>query len=769
MNTDNTEDRRYEQARTLLDEGRLAEAKRVYEEIISVPGDHLDAYLTLGAICSDLGEIGVAMAYTGKAIAADPGCMEAYLIKARLHYLQGGIVLSEEALGEVLRLVPDSREALSMLGSIYLQKGEYEKAEDACSRLVNSYPDDIIACEMLARINMQRGNTHAAIGNYEQVLRLKPDHFNAHYSLGIILLNQINNPTAAEPHIRKAIELNPANADAHVMLGFLLGQKGDYPESEMCNRMAIDLQPGHYGALTNLGHALKEQGRFDEALEFYTRACNVRPDQATSWEHLGAVYGVTMDYERAIDCYRKALRLKPDTARIAQALASLLRLTGKFSEAEFHCLTALSIEPEAAKHHVELGDIYLAMGSYDKAVSCYDHALALNVDNVSAVVGKVNILNFRKEYTQAMDSLKPLLSAGSIDPRVAIAYAHLSRHFDNYREAAGLIEKILEKGVSIVADRAELHFAIGRLYDDIGDYEKAFSHIKSGNDLRKSHFDPGSHHEFISALIRVYGAAALSDLPHAVNTSRRPIFIVGMTRSGTSLVEQILASHPMVHGAGELDEINQIAISLPALTPAQISYPYCVPELTQETVDTLAGSYLSMLDQLSGGKACVTDKMPTNYLHLGLIELLFPGARVIHCMRNPLDTCLSNYFRNFMGNLPFSYRLDHLGVYYREYARLMEHWRGTLRIPFLEIEYESLVANQERESRKLIEFCGLDWDESCLRFYESRRITRTASYDQVRQPIYNKSVGRWKHYRRHLEPLAAALGNDMTDEFPTVG
>jgi tetratricopeptide (TPR) repeat protein len=769
MNTDVIEDGRYQQARTLLDAGRLAEAKRVYEEIISVPGDHRDAYLTLGAICSDLGEIGVAMAYTEKAIATDPGCIEAYLIKARLHYLQGNMALSEQALGEVMQLEPDSHEALSMLGSICLQKGEFEKAEDACLRLVNSYFDDITAWEMLARINTQRGNAHAAIGNYEQVLRLKPDHLDAHYSLGLILLNQINNPAAAEPHIRKAIELNPAVADAHVLLGFLLGQKGDYPGSEMCNRKAIDLQPGHYGALTNLGHALKEQGRFDEALEYYTRACNVRPDQPTSWVHLGAVYGVTMDHDRAIDCYRKALELKPGAARIAQPLSTLLRLTGKFNEAKFHCLAALDIEPEAAKHHVELGDIYLAKGSYDEAVSCYDHALALDVNNVSALVGKVNILNFRKEYTQAMDTLMPLLLAGSGDARVALAYASLSRQFDHYREAAGLIEKILEKGVSNMADRADLHFAIGRLYDDLGEYEKAFSHFKSGNDLRRSHFDPGRHHEFISALIQVYGAAALADLPHAVNTSRRPIFIVGMPRSGTSLVEQILASHPMVHGAGELDEINQIAFSLPALTPAKIRYPYCVPELTQETVDTLAGSYLSMLDQLSGGKSCVTDKMPTNYLHLGLIELLFPGARVIHCMRNPLDTCLSNYFRNFIGNIPFSYRLDHLGAYYREYARLMEHWRSILRIPFLEIEYESLVVSPERQSRKLIEFCGLDWDESCLRFYETPRITRTASYDQVRQPIYNKSMGRWKHYRRHLGPLAAALGIDITGESQTVG
>jgi len=376
MNSDNmVADKRYAQARALLDDHRLAEAKRVYEDIVSAPGDHHDAYLKLGAICGDLGEAEEALAYTQKAIAADPGCVKAHLIKARLHYLQGSIALTEAALGEVIRLDPDSHEAWGLLGTIHLQNRQYEKAENACSQLVNRNPDDIDAWLMLARINTQRGNPRSAIGDYEQILRLKADHHDAHYYLGVLLLNQINNHSAAELHFRKAIELNPANVDAWVTLGFLLGQQGDYTESELCNRKAIDLQPGHYGALTNLGHALKEQGRFDEALEFYSRACNIRPNQAASWVNQGAVYGVMMDLDRAIGCYRKALKLKPNTAGIAQALASLLRMTGRFREAEHHCRTALGIEPGVARHHVELGDIFVAMGNYDEAVDCYNRLI----------------------------------------------------------------------------------------------------------------------------------------------------------------------------------------------------------------------------------------------------------------------------------------------------------------------------------------------------------------------------------------------------------
>jgi hypothetical protein len=235
------------------------------------------------------------------------------------------------------------------------------------------------------------------------------------------------------------------------------------------------------------------------------------------------------------------------------------------------------------------------------------------------------------------------------------------------------------------------------------------------------------------------------------------VFIVGMVRSGTSLVEQILSSHPDVHGAGELPDIIQITNGLQDFLGASAPYPECLSLLKQEHLDALAQHYLEHLKQISPDARRVVDKMPGNFMHLGLIEMLFPEARVIHCMRDPVDTCLSAYFQDFSRSHPYAYDLSNLGAFYRAYLKVMAHWRKILRLPLFELQYEDLIANQEQVSRALIEFCGLEWDDRCLQFHETQRFVGTASYDQVNRPLYKQSVARWKRYERHLGPLLAAL------------
>ncbi len=261
----------------------------------------------------------------------------------------------------------------------------------------------------------------------------------------------------------------------------------------------------------------------------------------------------------------------------------------------------------------------------------------------------------------------------------------------------------------------------------------------------------------IDRLIAAFTPERLQSLPRAQHDSKTPVFILGMPRSGTSLVEQILASHPQVHGAGELNNIMRLESGMPDLVGGGKRFPDGLNKLTQEHVDELASHYLEHLAELSPDALRVTDKMPNNFLHLGTIQLLFPDARIIHCMRDPLDTCLSCYFQNFFAQHPYTNDLGHLGAYYNGYERLMAHWKQTLDLPIFDIRYEDLVENQETKSREMIEFIGLEWDEACLKFHENKRIGRTASYDQVRQPIYKGSVARWRNYESHLEPLRKAL------------
>ncbi len=230
-----------------------------------------------------------------------------------------------------------------------------------------------------------------------------------------------------------------------------------------------------------------------------------------------------------------------------------------------------------------------------------------------------------------------------------------------------------------------------------------------------------------------------------------------MMRSGTTLAEQILASHPQIHGAGELDTLGRLAGSLPRRLATQIPYPECVAHLDAATARAVAADYLEVLKQHGGAAERVVDKMPLNFLGLGLIATLLPRARIVHCRRDPMDTCLSCFFRDFTTSFTFKYDLRDLGLYYREYERLMAHWRRVLPLPIFELQYEELTAAPEAVSRRLVAFCGLDWDERCLRFHETERPVRTASTAQVRQPMYQSAVGRWRRYEKHLGPLMAAL------------
>jgi hypothetical protein len=316
-------------------------------------------------------------------------------------------------------------------------------------------------------------------------------------------------------------------------------------------------------------------------------------------------------------------------------------------------------------------------------------------------------------------------------------------------------------------DAPRLHFGLGVRADRTGAHDEAFDHFNRANALRRrllqvagTAHDAEEHHAWIEQIITTCDAAYFRHVAGLGRRTERPVFIVGMPRSGTSLVEQILASHPDVFGAGELRDIDLLAKKLPARWGGREAYPVCLRNLDAATTSFLADKYLERLARLNGPAIRVTDKMPMNFLNLGLIAALFPRARVIHCVRDPLDVCLSCYFQDFVG-VNFSCDLGDLASYYRDYERLMAHWRSVLPLPLLEVVYEELVEDQEAVSRRLVSFCGLNWDDRCLAFHQNRRLVHTASLVQVRQPIYKGSVGRWRHYAAHLRPLLEALGRSV--------
>jgi hypothetical protein len=314
------------------------------------------------------------------------------------------------------------------------------------------------------------------------------------------------------------------------------------------------------------------------------------------------------------------------------------------------------------------------------------------------------------------------------------------------------------KGIS------DLSFALGNLYEKDGNHSMAFRYFNEANRVSPRTYSHEKHVNYINNIIRSTDKETLSQIPRARHTFREVVFIVGMPRSGTSLTEQILASHPGVFGAGELRYIGDIAASFSPPLSKGSHYPAVISDLSQSDVNTLAKRYINPVEALADKSRLITDKMPHNFLYLGLISILFPQAKVIHVTRTPLDNCLSLYFHGFNPMHSYTTDMELLGHYYKEYQRLMCHWQQVLEIPVLEVRYEDVVNDLEGSTKRLLDFCQLDWSDNCLNFYDNNRFVKTPSYDQVRKPIYSSSVNRWMNYKEFIAPLESALSLDQTQQ-----
>ena len=506
-------------------------------------------------------------------------------------------------------------------------------------------------------------------------------------------------------------------------MGGALLALGRHDEAERCCRRAALKAPRDLHAHNNLGIALLGMGRLDDAIASFGAAIEANVDFAEAHISLAnTIYkiGYSADAERE---YREALRCNPDNVNALAGLGATL---------------------------VDRSDA-------DGALAHYDDMLRRDPDSPTARAGKAWILEIMGDFDNCYDIVRPLIDAGSPDAAIAALFGRIARRYDRRDEAVGLIERMLADGDLNTVQRQALHFTLGKLYDADDAVDQAFTHFAAGNGQIRSGYQPGRCTDIVDRTIALYDAERIASMPRATNRSDLPVFIVGMPRSGTTLTEQIIASHGEVFGGGELEHIGAAARHQAGGLGKEGRLPECLAELGEADLDRIAGNHLVRLNALGGHAARVTDKMPYNFLHLGFISQLFPGARILHCVRDPLDTCLSNYMQNFRRVNLQSNDLGHLGAYYKDYRRLMDHWRAVLDLPIMDIVYEDLVADLEGKSRELIDFIGLEWDPECLQFHESGRVVNTASYDQVRQPIYNRSVERWRHYDHHLGPLKDAL------------
>jgi tetratricopeptide (TPR) repeat protein len=547
------------------------------------------------------------------------------------------------------------------------------------------------------------------------------------------------------------------DAEVLLALGVADGMLGNFSASERNLRKAVAIAPRQADAHYNLGKALQAQGKLDLALESYNAACRLQPGTAGFHNNLGNVLKDLGRYQEALAHISRAIEIEPATANYHYNLGHVLSRLGLRERAVAAYERALSLHPGFTNALVSLGNAHLSLDHLDDAVAAYTQALRVHPGNPGALAGKAEVLNRQGCFAEAGALLEPLLADHDIDAGVAATFTHLAIHIGRETDALNLVERLLTNPKLSDADRSRLHFALGFLHDRNRRYDQAFANYQQANNMRRSEFDAHAHMEHIDSIIETFSAEFITGAGHARNECELPVFIVGMPRSGTTLVEHILSTHPQVHGAGELDLINCIADTLPGRIATSGDPAHAVHGLTPELAESLATEYIDRLAAYAPTARRITDKMPANFMHLGLIDLLLPSARIIHCIRDPLDTCLSCYFQNFAGAHPYSNDLSSLAVYYRGYEKLMAHWRTVLRIPMLDVRYEDLVLDPDSTIPLLIDFCGLEWDDACLNFHRNQRTVATASYDQVRRPVYNTSIGRWRHYENNIGVLRDAI------------
>jgi tetratricopeptide (TPR) repeat protein len=614
---------------------------------------------------------------------------------------------------------------------------------------------------------LKAGRIQEAEAACREILRSEPNHVDCLLLLGGIAIHDGRLAEALEL-IGKADGLRPGFAPAQFALGNALRRLGRNEDAAAAYRKAARLAPGLAAAHYALGNTLRELGQPEEAAAAYRSAIAAAPTHAEAYNNLGAALLDLGQPEAALEACRQAAALAAQDPGVQFNLGKALRALGRLDEAALAYGQALSLNPAYAEAHINLGNVLFDLDRMEAAAAAYRWAASLRPDDAEARLNLAEALQVLGETAAALGAARDALALDPGSPRGWLILSNLKTFKEGDLDLARM-EALLAAQPPDRRGRAariDLGFALGKAWTDAGDPDRAFAHLADANRLKRESlaYDVRTDVDWMGRIADAAWPRLLERFDGAGAPSELPIFIVGMPRSGTSLVEQILASHPLIHGAGELKALEAVICEAAGETDVSHAYPRLLSELTADRLQALGDAYVRRVAHLAADKPRLTDKMPANFAFAGLIALMLPKARIIHCRRDPVDVCFSCYSRKFASGQEFSYDLRDLGRYYRAYEALMARWRAVLvKGDFLEVSYEALVGDPEREARRLIAFCGLAWDEACLRFYETRRAVRTASVNQVRQPIYTASVERWRPFERHLKPLIATLNGAETE------
>lgn len=639
-------------------------------------------------------------------------------------------------------------------GARHHEAGRFREAEQLYRRVLQRDPDNAEALNLLGVLAAQAGHPRDAKDLMAKAVAIDASNPEFHYNLALVHQGTGDNDEAIT-YYRRAVELRPEYGDAWLNLGGMLLNQGDAAEAERCSRHAVRLEPANPVAHHNLGAALLVRQIHQEAEHCFREALRLRPDYAEALNGLGMAQSGQGLLRDAMANFHRALALKPDYADAHTGLGAALFEQDRLEEAEAEVRKALAAKPDLVPARLTLATIKGEQQSFEEALELYDEVLRGRPGLAAALAGKAGILDRQGRRDEAAKIVLPFADSGNLPHAMISVYGKLMRDAGQQALAIELLEGIERSGAATANSQRALHFALGDLFDDLGSYDRAFDHYTAGNALRPTDYRPDSLEARTDRIIDYFSAERLADLPRASERtgvpSDLPVFIVGTPHAGTRPVEQVLSRHPRVHAAGELRDLPRLAEDL------GLGFHETDPQAGEampdgDRLNAAAESYLQSLGTRAGGARRATDSLPYNFERLGLISLLFPRARIVHCRRDPLDSCLSCFFENYPRGNAQTFDLRHLGRFHRQYERLMAHWRETLNLPLFELSYESFVEDPEATCRDLLAFLELDWDPACLGGVDS------GGDDRAGVPVPQGSVGRWRTYESHLGPLKEALG-----------
>jgi len=637
-----------------------------------------------------------------------------------------------------------------------VNRGEYGHAEGLCRALLQKHPDDVNVVGLRGAVLIKLNRLAEAESALKDAIRLAPTFAKPYEDLGHVLL-QLRRPQEAVEVLRNAVRLDPTLEQGWLKLGKALAMLGAGKEADAAFEKAFALNPERRDLALAAEH--HKEGRVEEAERIYRRILRTNPNNVDALRMLGRLAAGARRHTDAEHLFRRALRLAPGFTGVMQDLARLLKEQSRFEEAIELLEKVVELEPGNPQAHFQLASTLAPASHTYRALEEYEKALELSPQFPGARLGLGHVLKTIGRQEEAIAAYRECIRLRPDNGESYWSLANLKTYTLTDDDIAAMEQRLARTDLT-PQSRANFLFAMAKALEDRGQYERAWDYYVQGNALQRAaeKYDPVSTEVANDAILEVFDRELLERNAGVGHPDPAPIFIVGLPRSGSTLIEQILASHSQVEGTAELPYAGRVATSLNRNRADGINYPEAVRELAAEHFEALGRDYLELARiHRAEGRPRFIDKMPNNFPTIGFLHLILPNATIIDARRHPLDACLSCYRQLFAKGQTFTYDLTDIGEYFLEYQRVMDHWHEVLPGKVLTVQYEELVTDTEAQVARILEHCGLPFEESCLRFHETDRPVRTASSEQVRQPVYTRSVGFWRHYDAQLGELKAVL------------